>query len=486
MSLQGTRVTEGSDTLLCYAESAANPLDRDGMRRSAHVASPALLPYVMARPGTVLEARWTVTGLVTLEDRLASPFTGAEACALMERIALLIDTLIAERLPIKNVVLNPVNVFMDPAAPGACRFIYLPFQGIAPNLPEARAFFAQLGTRLQPADELAADAVRSYAAFFQGQGVFDIMGFSRHLKQLTAALACEPAPAAGTGEADDSATTVLAEPDPAPDDQGTTVLSEEAAPDDSGTTVLEEEPVSDDSGTTVLADADGAAVDDSGTTVLTEEHARNSGYIPPKDGTTVLGMIDIPGLDGVEEEPAAADEEPLPAPAPVSEPAAAPEPEPVPVDEPEPAPEPVSEPASEPKPATDATSASEPSAPSVPAPEPVPPTATAPAEPAPAPRRLGFFMTRLNTGERFQVLGRRFVVGKSKHSTFQVKDTATVSRSHAILSVNDNACTIMDDESRNGTFVNGERLESGVPRRLSDGDTVRLSDVDFVFEAIPE
>lgn len=91
-------------------------------------------------------------------------------------------------------------------------------------------------------------------------------------------------------------------------------------------------------------------------------------------------------------------------------------------------------------------------------------------------------MTRLRTGETFEIRGRHFVVGKSKHSSFQVRNTTTVSRSHAIFCVRDGVCTVMDDSSRNGTFVNGERLEPGVAMELEDGDTVRMSDVDFVFE----
>ena len=94
-------------------------------------------------------------------------------------------------------------------------------------------------------------------------------------------------------------------------------------------------------------------------------------------------------------------------------------------------------------------------------------------------------MTRLRTGETFEVRGRRFVVGKSKHSSFQVRDTTTVSRSHAIFSVQGDVCTITDDDSRNGTFVNGQRLEAGETMELEDGDTVRMSDVDFVFEVEP-
>ena len=35
---------------------------------------------------------------------------------------------------------------------------------------------------------------------------------------------------------------------------------------------------------------------------------------------------------------------------------------------------------------------------------------------------------------------------------------------------------MQDHNSKNGTFVNGERLEAGSLRRLSDGDTLRFGD----------
>ena len=43
---------------------------------------------------------------------------------------------------------------------------------------------------------------------------------------------------------------------------------------------------------------------------------------------------------------------------------------------------------------------------------------------------------------------------------------------------------IMQQYDYYGTYVNGIRLESGVPMELVDGDTVRMSDVDFVFEVL--
>lgn len=48
----------------------------------------------------------------------------------------------------------------------------------------------------------------------------------------------------------------------------------------------------------------------------------------------------------------------------------------------------------------------------------------------------------------------------------------TVSRSHAKLAVEDGRCTVVDEGSANGTFVNGERIETGQAVPLSPGDQV--------------
>ena len=80
--------------------------------------------------------------------------------------------------------------------------------------------------------------------------------------------------------------------------------------------------------------------------------------------------------------------------------------------------------------------------------------------------------------------GKRFVVGKSKYSTYQVRNTTTVSRSHALFHCEEDACWVEDDNSRNGTFVNGERLAPNVRKRLEDGDAVRMSDEMFTFNEV--
>jgi pSer/pThr/pTyr-binding forkhead associated (FHA) protein len=49
-----------------------------------------------------------------------------------------------------------------------------------------------------------------------------------------------------------------------------------------------------------------------------------------------------------------------------------------------------------------------------------------------------------------------------------------VSRRHATIVRRDGALHIVDNNSANGTYLNGQRLVSGQPRILRDGDDIRL------------
>lgn len=434
-----------------------------------------LLPGALMRyPDGVLEMRYRLAG-ETLEQRLARPFDGVETCELLESISNTFDTLVASQLPLMNLRFAADEVVMDASGTG-CRFVFLPLVGLTPNLDAVRAFFEQVAASMKPSDDIAENALSSFAAFFKKSGPFDILGFSRHLKQV-------------------SASAMLM---------------------DAGTTVL-----------------DGG--DDHGTTVLDDGEDLGSVAPGPVLGTVVLSDLEDEPISSTEPAPAPA---PQPAPAPEPQPEPAPEPEPKPEPAPKPEPEPKPEPAPEPAPRDEDDLADAPIAQSrqdrtgvlnpidfkvaegyeslfskdtverhgshthaakpepKPAPKPEPKSEQAPApkpapkpEPAPATaatvRHLRFFLTRIATGERFEVRGRRFVVGKSKHSSFMVKGSTTVSRSHAIFVTGPDTCTIEDDNSRNGTFVNNERIDPGFPVELVDGDTVRMSDENFAFEVQP-
>ena len=91
-------------------------------------------------------------------------------------------------------------------------------------------------------------------------------------------------------------------------------------------------------------------------------------------------------------------------------------------------------------------------------------------------------------GEELACVGRtQLTIGRSEECTFQLRgapDDLQVSRRHCLIAVHPDRVEIRDLESRNGTYVNGQRL--GFPladqldgsmafkRRLKDGDAIRV------------
>jgi hypothetical protein len=67
-------------------------------------------------------------------------------------------------------------------------------------------------------------------------------------------------------------------------------------------------------------------------------------------------------------------------------------------------------------------------------------------------------------------------IGRSEGESQLILSDSTVSRRHASLVLTDGVLWLQDCESKNGTFINGERL-SGAARAIVDGDKVRLGRV---------
>jgi serine/threonine-protein kinase len=87
------------------------------------------------------------------------------------------------------------------------------------------------------------------------------------------------------------------------------------------------------------------------------------------------------------------------------------------------------------------------------------------------------------TGRAFTFEGHDvFLVGRSPnaHCRFP-EDDPYFSRVHFLVEVNPPRCRLTDMGSRNGTFVNGRRIEG--PTRLSPGDQVQFGGATFRFEA---
>ncbi len=69
-----------------------------------------------------------------------------------------------------------------------------------------------------------------------------------------------------------------------------------------------------------------------------------------------------------------------------------------------------------------------------------------------------------------------FTIGRARECHLVV-DYSQVSRVHARLELDHEQIAIVDLNSTNGTFVNGERLQPGSPRRLHAGDLINFGQV---------
>lgn len=74
----------------------------------------------------------------------------------------------------------------------------------------------------------------------------------------------------------------------------------------------------------------------------------------------------------------------------------------------------------------------------------------------------------------------RVTIGRSPDATIRFLADSSISRLHAMIEWVDTHWTVVDDGlSRNGTFVNGERITGR--RRLHSGDKIRVGDIVLTF-----
>jgi DNA-binding winged helix-turn-helix (wHTH) protein len=73
------------------------------------------------------------------------------------------------------------------------------------------------------------------------------------------------------------------------------------------------------------------------------------------------------------------------------------------------------------------------------------------------------------------------VIGRDQSAVLWIDHTG-VSRHHARITVSDVGATIEDLDSKNGTYLRGERI--GGEAALSDGDTIRIGPLTMTFRAL--
>ncbi len=82
-------------------------------------------------------------------------------------------------------------------------------------------------------------------------------------------------------------------------------------------------------------------------------------------------------------------------------------------------------------------------------------------------------------GERFYVDRPALTIGRDPNSDVFLNDV-TVSRSHAVVRLEESTVSIEDSGSLNGTYVNGARVDRAL---LRDGDMVQVGTFQMVFLA---
>jgi hypothetical protein len=81
--------------------------------------------------------------------------------------------------------------------------------------------------------------------------------------------------------------------------------------------------------------------------------------------------------------------------------------------------------------------------------------------------------------ELIPLTGHRVTLGKASTNDVSLQHDPTVSRLHAILDDHGSAWSIRDLGSRNGTYINGEKIDA--ERVLRSGDEIRLGKTRLVF-----
>lgn len=91
-------------------------------------------------------------------------------------------------------------------------------------------------------------------------------------------------------------------------------------------------------------------------------------------------------------------------------------------------------------------------------------------------------LTRQVTGEKIELGKQSFVLGKNpEKSDYAVADNTNISRVHAVITMRNGRYYVMDQNSTNGTFINGRIIKAGQETEILPGDCLMLANEEFIF-----
>lgn len=93
------------------------------------------------------------------------------------------------------------------------------------------------------------------------------------------------------------------------------------------------------------------------------------------------------------------------------------------------------------------------------------------------------YLHRINNNEKILLEKPVFHIGKERsYVDYCISGNATISRSHADIISKNGQCYIVDNNSTNHTYVNGEMIPSNTEIPLTHGTKIRLSNEEFEFK----
>jgi hypothetical protein len=98
-----------------------------------------------------------------------------------------------------------------------------------------------------------------------------------------------------------------------------------------------------------------------------------------------------------------------------------------------------------------------------------------------APGSGSYALVRVSDNATWRINNASLVLGRvGGGQALKVSDSSTVGRAHAHLFLHNGRCYVADNNSKNGTFVNGRQLGAQQPVEVGDGSTVVLGAERFV------
>lgn len=92
------------------------------------------------------------------------------------------------------------------------------------------------------------------------------------------------------------------------------------------------------------------------------------------------------------------------------------------------------------------------------------------------------YLVRKRTGERIEIKGTEFVIGKDPSQTdYYITGNSAISRVHAVIICKECRYDVADKNATNGTFVNDVRVSAYQRMQLHEGDVLRLADENLEF-----